>query len=909
MGVKPTPTNFKTFTFDGENSRSYGVYITGEGVFNAPERNVEMVEIPGRNGAFALDKGNFNNIEVTYPAGIFADTETDFAEAVSDLRNFLCSRVGYVRLEDDYNPNEYRLAVYKSGLDVEHDFLIAGEFELVFECKPQRFLKSGETPITIGEWGETETYTGAIAQFENPNGWLAVKSLTADIEPLQDLHGYSSPWVGGAGKNLFEPWSTTYYGITFTPQSDGTVSISGTTTSAGWIQPYKEYNIADFGLSVGDSVYCYSKGNVAGGNEFINFARFYDGNGTTLSTVSAGQTGTVPTGAVKVRMYMYGFGSSAPALGTVVNKVGYFEFGKGSTLPTQWTPWENLCPITGWTGCEVDVSGVNVWDEEWEVGSISGQTGQSTSGSYVRSTNYISVKPNTIYYFNRPTGNKFWLYAYDENKNYLHDAFGTTTGYYTLGETTYLFTIPNGVYYIRFVVDNNYGTTYNNDISINYPSTDHEYHAYNGTTYPVSWQTEAGTVYGGTVDLVTGVLTATMPSNASIDLGSLNWYYEATVPRFYSYSVQNVVKKPPKNSVKANALCDRYQTVPLDGDESLYSGIDQSVAISAGGVISVRDENYTNASDFKTAVTGSQLVYELTTPTTYQLDPVQVACLLGHNNVWNNVGDTSIEVGNDPNYVINPTRFEAQPQFQVKGYGTFDIDGAQINVDNSALGSIISPIEPTDHTGWDNFSGTFEGFLFGNGDTVALQGKKVYCSFTHYANGSISSFSVGNAIGCSVINMSSVEPYSIEVIIPDSTFVIGTSTRISTAKFDIAYTATVNGTTTSQTVTVTFYTDYYQSVNTISHSINLSAPLTGLYKSMKTITGNVVGVSSKTITGTKYIDLDIGEAWAIESGRQIPLNSVVQIPAELPTLKSGANTITYDNTFTQFDIVPRWWSV
>ena len=149
MGINPTPTNFKTFTFDGENSRAYGVYITGEGVFNAPERNVEMVDIPGRNGAFALDKGNFNNIEVTYPAGIFADTEADFAQAVSDLRNLLCSKVGYVRLEDDYNPNEYRLAIYKSGLDVDHDFLIAGEFELVFECKPQRYLKSGETAISV----------------------------------------------------------------------------------------------------------------------------------------------------------------------------------------------------------------------------------------------------------------------------------------------------------------------------------------------------------------------------------------------------------------------------------------------------------------------------------------------------------------------------------------------------------------------------------------------------------------------------------------------------------------------------------------------------------------------------------------------------------------------------------------
>ena len=149
MGIKATLSNFKSFTFNGVNSRTYGVYITGKGVYNAPERNVEMVEIPGRNGSYALDKGNFNNIEVTYEAAIFADTQADYADAMSDLRNFLCSQTGYVRLEDDYNPNEYRLAVYKSGLETDPFLSKMGKFELVFDCKPQRFLTSGETALDI----------------------------------------------------------------------------------------------------------------------------------------------------------------------------------------------------------------------------------------------------------------------------------------------------------------------------------------------------------------------------------------------------------------------------------------------------------------------------------------------------------------------------------------------------------------------------------------------------------------------------------------------------------------------------------------------------------------------------------------------------------------------------------------
>lgn len=180
MGVANTLPNYKSFTFDGTNSRAYGVYITGRGVFNAPERNVEMVEIPGRNGAYALDKGNFNNIEVTYPAGIFADTEADFAQAVSDLRNFLCSKNGYCRLEDDYNSGEYRMAIYKSGLEVDHDMLTAGEFNIVFECKPQRWLTSGETAVSVASGGKVT----------NPTLFEA--------KPLLEVTGYGTIDIGGS---------------------------------------------------------------------------------------------------------------------------------------------------------------------------------------------------------------------------------------------------------------------------------------------------------------------------------------------------------------------------------------------------------------------------------------------------------------------------------------------------------------------------------------------------------------------------------------------------------------------------------------------------------------------------------------------------------------------------------------
>ena len=156
MAITQTGAMYKSLTFDNKTSREYGVYITGEAVYNAPARDVEMITIPGRNGSFALDNGRFENIEVTYPAGIFAETEADFAQAVSDFRNFLCSKRGYCRLTDEYNPNEFRMAIYKSGLEVDPTMLRAGKFDITFECKPQRWLTSGETAVAVTS-GDTLT--------------------------------------------------------------------------------------------------------------------------------------------------------------------------------------------------------------------------------------------------------------------------------------------------------------------------------------------------------------------------------------------------------------------------------------------------------------------------------------------------------------------------------------------------------------------------------------------------------------------------------------------------------------------------------------------------------------------------------------------------------------------------------
>ena len=141
---------FNTLIFDGESSLDHGIYITGEAVYNAPEREVEMISIPGKNGALAIDRGRFQNIEVEYPAGCFGSDHGRFASKIREFRNILASRYSYRRLTDSYHPDEFRLGLYRSGLDVDPvHYGTAGEFKIKFDCKPQRFLVSGEEKIEV----------------------------------------------------------------------------------------------------------------------------------------------------------------------------------------------------------------------------------------------------------------------------------------------------------------------------------------------------------------------------------------------------------------------------------------------------------------------------------------------------------------------------------------------------------------------------------------------------------------------------------------------------------------------------------------------------------------------------------------------------------------------------------------
>lgn len=140
--------------FNGTSSADLNVEVETPPKYIIPERDYDITHVPGRNGDLVLDTGSFQNVERTYSINVLGKNG-NYTEAASRVMSWLHSSVGYARLEDSYEPEYYREAIYKDNLEMENLFMEAGKADISFNCKPQRFLKMGEYPVHF-------TLTGAI---------------------------------------------------------------------------------------------------------------------------------------------------------------------------------------------------------------------------------------------------------------------------------------------------------------------------------------------------------------------------------------------------------------------------------------------------------------------------------------------------------------------------------------------------------------------------------------------------------------------------------------------------------------------------------------------------------------------------------------------------------------------------
>ena len=154
--------------------------------------------------------------------------------------------------------------------------------------------------------------------------------------------------------------------------------------------------------------------------------------------------------------------------------------------------------------------------------------------------------------------------------------------------------------------------------------------AQDGTTYDVSGQTEAGTVYGGTLTdngdgtwtlTVTKVMRQVASSDSNIFSGGL-----ANVPRFFDDLSIN------------NPICSHFSFEPGTSSDNTFYGV------STNRNLQIRSSAFTSKAEFNAFLEANNVqivsgVPSSVTPQTYTLTAESVRALLGNNNIFADTGN------------------------------------------------------------------------------------------------------------------------------------------------------------------------------------------------------------------------------------------------------------------------------
>lgn len=153
--------------------------------------------------------------------------------------------------------------------------------------------------------------------------------------------------------------------------------------------------------------------------------------------------------------------------------------------------------------------------------------------------------------------------------------------------------------------------------------------------YNITFPNEAGTVYGGVLDVTTGLLTV---NRKAVDLGSLN-YTRTSGGGIYVYTTTGMSDKAKGVT---NIIADVLLTTNITSWGEIKPNNSICGSVSSTTVV-IRADDYTNSSDLKTFLNGHIVVYELATPLIYQLNPTNILMLNGINTIFADCGSMEIE--------------------------------------------------------------------------------------------------------------------------------------------------------------------------------------------------------------------------------------------------------------------------
>lgn len=129
--------------YNGISSEDVGLRVEHHPRRIIPAKKREVVTVPGRNGDLVFEQDAYENYVQPYDVWVNPACK-DYYAVLRQVTGWLCAHKSYVRLEDEYDNETFRLAYYVGGDEFDNRLLLTGKGTLRFSCKPQRWLTIGE---------------------------------------------------------------------------------------------------------------------------------------------------------------------------------------------------------------------------------------------------------------------------------------------------------------------------------------------------------------------------------------------------------------------------------------------------------------------------------------------------------------------------------------------------------------------------------------------------------------------------------------------------------------------------------------------------------------------------------------------------------------------------------------------
>jgi len=324
------------------------------------------------------------------------------------------------------------------------------------------------------------------------------------------------------------------------------------------------------------------------------------------------------------------------------------QSGTGDPSPT------NVRSISGWTGTTVTRTGKNLW-KPLESQTVNGVTltvdsdgGCSLTGAATANATFaMSVTiPAGTYYL---AANNSAVVGSTVRMMLISTKGGADKQIYlSAANAGGIVTLDTEYNQVRIRV--NTGSAFSN--AKFYPqlelgTTQSPYEPYKSNTYSITFPDSAGTVYGGTLDVVNGVLKVT---HEITTVSAKTWRYESNYTRFNAGFANIVVGK--YGTRKVPFMCSAFQ--PIDDGRSLTNVPNNSIyGAGTSATVFIKTDTVSTVEDFISTYGNVQILYELAEPLVYDIADIHdVLTLLDTNNIWTDCGDVDVEYPADTKLYI-----------------------------------------------------------------------------------------------------------------------------------------------------------------------------------------------------------------------------------------------------------------